>query len=194
MSRIPIGPVIEGAKKAGKFVKDNKKEIGAFISVAGSIGGAAIKWKKESKTEDKLHPRHNSYLHYKTKILTELDSQNRNELFRYIDEIEQFIQQIKSEEKRGIGVKKPIHKKRINNWNDILIQIKDKMATKDYLEFIKIYNNPTYQSEYFSGFEGHVEKFKKLNNVEKYEDLLRYISGMTSRSIEKIKKDFLIKD
>ncbi|MDE5053841.1 hypothetical protein NDK25_16530 [Niallia taxi] len=194
MSKIPIGPVIEGVKKTGKFVKDNKKEIGAIIGVVGSIGGAAKKWKKESKTDDKLHPRHNSYLHYKTKILSELDNQNRNELFQYIDEIEQFIQQIKNEEKRGIGVKKPIHKKRINNWNDILIQIKNKMSTKDYLEFIKIYNNPNYQSEYFRSFEGHVEKFKKLNNIENYDGLLKYIAEITSRNIEKIKKDFLLKD
>jgi hypothetical protein len=194
MSRIPIGTVIEGVKKTGKFIKDNKKEIGAIVSVVGSIGGAAIKWKNESKTEDKLHPRHNSYLYYKTKILTELDSQNRNELFRYINEIEQFIQQIKNEQKKEIGVKKPIHKKRINNWNDILIQIKDKMSTKDYLEYIKIYNNQNYQSEYFSGFEGHVEKFKKLNNVENYDDLLKYIAEMTSMNIDKIKKDFLLKE
>ena len=65
------------------------------------------------------------YNHYKTKILPELDSQNRNELFQYIDEIEQFIQQIKNEEKKEISVKKPIHEKRINSWNDILIQIKE---------------------------------------------------------------------
>lgn len=128
--------------------------------------------------------------HYTTNILTELDSQNRNELFQYILEIEQFIQQIKNEKKKEIGVKKPIHEKRINNWNDILIQIKDKMSTKDYLEFIKIYNNPNYQSEYFEGFEGHVETFKKLNNGEKYDDLLKYIAEITSRNTEQIKKDF----
>ncbi|WP_318509114.1 hypothetical protein [Bacillus sp. T3] len=49
MSRIPIGPVIEGVKKTGKFVKDNKKEIGAFISDVGSIGGAAKSGKKNQK-------------------------------------------------------------------------------------------------------------------------------------------------
>jgi hypothetical protein len=192
MARIPVGPVIEGVKKAGKFVNENKKEIGSIISIVGSVGGAAIKWKKESQTEGKLHPRHNSYLSYKSKILTELDSQNRNELFRYIDEIEQFIQQIRNEKNKEFGVKKPIHRKGINNWNDILTQIKDKMSTKDYLEFIMIYNNPNYQSGYFRGFEGYVEKFKKLNNVEDYDNLLKFIAEMTNRNIERIKKDFLL--
>lgn len=90
----------------------------------------------------------------------ELDNKNRNELFQYILEVEQFIQQIKNEENKELGVRKPIHKNRIKNWNDILIQIKDKMDAKDYLEFIKIYNNPNYHSEYFQGFEGVAEKFK----------------------------------
>lgn len=202
MSRIPIGPIIEGVKKygpkTGKFIKDNYKEIVAVADAFGA-GGESIKKhrekKKESnKTEGKLHHRKGRYNHYKTKILTELDSQNRNELFQYILEIEQFIQQIKNEEKKEIGVKKPIHEKRIKNWNDILIQIKDKMSTKDYLEFIKIYNNPNYQSEYFKGFEGHVEKFRKLNNGEKYDDLLKYIAEITSRTIDQIEKDFSLTD
>ncbi|MEK4091717.1 hypothetical protein [Viridibacillus sp. FSL H8-0110] len=202
MSRLPIGPIKEGIKKygpnTGKFIKDNYKEIVAAVG-AVAAGGESIKKhrkkKKESnKTEGKLHYRKGRYNHYKTKILTELDSQNRNELFQYILEIEQFIQQIKNEEKKESGVKKPIHEKRIKNWYDILIQIKDKMSTKDYLEFIKIYNNPNYQSEYFNGFEGHVEKFKKLNNDKKTDDLLKYIAEITNWSIDQIEKDFSLID
>ncbi|MEH7419220.1 hypothetical protein V7266_28745 [Neobacillus drentensis] len=197
MGRIPIGPIIEGGKKAGKIIKENHKEITAFISLL-SAGGKVIKEntvkKKESnKTEEKLPHRKVRYNQYK-KILMELDSQNRNELFQYILEVEQFIQQIKNEENKELGVKKPIHKNRIKNWNDILIQIKDKMNAKDYLEFIKIYNNPNYHSEYFKGFERVVEKFKKLNNREKYDDLLKYIAEITNRSIEQIKKDFSLTD
>ena len=75
-----------------------------------------------------------------------------------------------------------------------LFKLKNKKSTKDYLEFIKIYNNPNYQSEYFKGFEGHVENLKKLNNGEKYDDLLKYIAEITSRNIEKIKKDLLLTD
>jgi hypothetical protein len=163
MGRIPIGPIIEGGKKVGKIIKENRKEITTLIGLL-SAGGKAIKEntvkKKESnKTEGKLHHRKWRYDHYKIKILMELDSQNRKELFQYILEVEQFIQQIKNEENKELGLKKPIHKNRIKNWNDILIQIKDKMYTKDYLEFIKIYNSPNYHSEYFNGFEGVVEKF-----------------------------------
>ncbi|MDF2066641.1 hypothetical protein [Bacillus sp. Cr_A10] len=198
MGRIPIGPIIEGGKKAGKIIKENRKEITAVLGLLGA-GGKVIKEntakKKESnKTEGKLHHRKGRYDHYKIKILMELDSQNRNELFQYILEVEQFIQQIKNEENKELRVKNPIHKKRIKNWNDILIQIIDKMYTKDYLEFIKIYNNSSYHSEYFKGFEGLVEKFKKLNNREKYDDLLDYIAEITNRSIEQIKKDFSLTD
>jgi hypothetical protein len=201
MSRIPIRPIIEGVKKygpkTGKFIKDNRKEIAAVLGALGvgdSIKKHRGKKEESNKTVGKLHHRKERYNHFKTKILTELDSQNRDELFQYILEIEQFIQQIKNEENKEIGVKKPIHEKRIKNWNDILIQIKDKMSTKDYLEFIKIFNNPNYQSEYFKGFEGYVEKFKKLNNGEKYDDLLKYIAEITSRSIDQIKKDFSLTD
>lgn len=184
--------------KTGKFIKDNYKEIAAVVGVLGngkeSIKNHMEKKKESNKTEGKLHHRKVRYNHYKTKILSELDSQNRYELFKYILEIDQFIEQIKNEEKKEIRVKKPIHEKRIKNWNDILIQIKDKMSAKDYLEFIKIYNNPNYQSEYFKGFEGHVEKFKKLNNDEKYDDLLKYVAEITSRNINQIEKDFSLTD
>lgn len=198
MGRIPIGSIIEGGKKVGKIIKENHKEITAVIGVL-SAGGKVIKEntvkKKESnKTEGKLHHRKERHEHYTSKILMELDSQNRNELFQYILEVEQFIQQIKNEENKELGLKKPLHKNRIKNWNDILIQIKDKMYTKDYLEFIKIYNNPNYYSEYFKGFEGLVERFKKLNNREKHDDLLKYIEEITNMSIEQIKKDFLPTD
>ena len=182
MGRIPIGPIIEGGKKAGRIIKENHKEITAAIGLVGA-------GRKSIKENTDKHHRKERYDHYK-KILMELDSQNRNELYQEILEVEQYIQQIKNEENKELRVKKPIHKKRIRKWNDILIQIKDKMYTKDYFEFIKIYNNPSYHSEYYKGFEGLVEKFKKLNNREKYDDLLKYIAEITNRSIEQIKKDF----
>lgn len=202
MSKIPIGQLIKGVKKygpiAGEIIKNNRKEIIAALGVLG-VGDAIKKRieKKEdsSKTEGKnSHHRKRRYDHYKTKILNELDNQNRYELFQNILEVEQFIQQIKNEEKKEIGVKKPIHERRIKNWNDILIQIKDKMSTKDYLEFINIYNNPNYQSDYFKGFEGHVEKFKKLNKGKNSDDLLKYIAEITGMNIDQIEKHFPITD
>jgi len=202
MFRIPIGPIFDGVKKhapkTGKIIKDNYKEIvavaGVFVTGKEAIENHMEKKRESNKTEGKLHHRKVRNKYYKTKILPELDSQNRYEFFQYILEIEQFIQQIKNEEKKEIGVKKPIHEKRNKDWNDILIQIKDKMSTKDYVEFIKIYNNPNYQNEYFNGFENLVEKFKKLNNSEKYDDLLKYIADITSRTIDQIEKDFSLPD
>ncbi|MHC8522510.1 hypothetical protein ACPJHQ_16430 [Rossellomorea sp. H39__3] len=163
------------------------------MSAAGKVIKENIGNKETGKTEEKFHHRKVRYNHYK-KILMELDSKNRNELFQYILEVEKFTQQIKNEENRELGVKKPIHKKRIKNWNDILIQIKDKMDTKDYLEFIKIYNNPNYHSEYFQGFEGVVETFKKLNNKQESVDLIKYIEEITNKGIEQIKKDFSLSE
>ncbi|WP_445509234.1 hypothetical protein ACUMHR_07225, partial [Rossellomorea marisflavi] len=66
--------------------------------------------------------------------------------------------------------------------------------TKDYLEFIKIYNNPNYHSEYFQGFEGVVETFKKLNNKQESVDLIKYIEEITNKGIEQIKKDFSLSE
>ncbi|MDF2947594.1 MAG: hypothetical protein K0S51_2273 [Bacillales bacterium] len=197
MSRIPMGPIKEGVKKYGPkawgFLKDNRKEITAaldFLGVVDSVKKHREKKEESNKTEGKEHYRKGRYNRYNAKLLYELDSQNRNELFQYMLEIEQFILQIKNEKKEGSSLKKPIHEKRIKNWNDILIQIKDKMSTKDYLEFFKFYNNSDYQSEYFKGFEGLVERLKKLNNSDKYDDLLKYISEITRRDIDQIKKDF----
>src|SRR4051812_33174371 len=90
MSRIPIGSIIEGVKKygpkTGKFIKDNHKGITAVLGVLGvgeSIKKHREKKEESNKTEGKLHYRKGRYNHYKTKLLTELDSQNRNELFQY---------------------------------------------------------------------------------------------------------------
>lgn len=197
MGRLSIGPIIEGGKKVSKLIKENPKEFTAFLSLLGS-GGKIIKEKtdkkNESKKDGKLHHRKERYRFYKIKVLLELDGKNRKELFHYRLEIEQFLKQIENEGNMELGVKKPIHKKRMKKWNDILIQIKDKMHTRDYLEFIEIYNNPDYHSEYFKGFEGLVEKFKKLNNQKEYDKLLTYIAKITNRNIEQIHKDFSLID
>jgi hypothetical protein len=195
VARIPIGPIIEGAKKVGKFIKDHRKDI---VAVGGAVGAGAQtikelreKKKEEKNTGGKIHHRKERYNHYKTKILVGLDNKDRNKLFQYTLENENFIEQIKNEEKNEFGVKKPVHEKRIKNWNEILIQINDKMYTKDYHEFLKIYNNPNnYNGEYFRGFEGLVEKFKTLVNKGNYDEILKFISVNTNRSIDRVKKDF----
>lgn len=169
------------------------KKYGPDIIAVVSTLSVGVK-KYEEMKEGNLPYRVERYNLYKTKILNELDNQNRNKLFQYKLEIEQFIQQIENEKKEVIFAKRPKHDKDIKKWNDILLQIKDKMSRKDYQEFINIYNNPNYQSEYFKGFECHVERFKKLNNGEKYDDLLKYIAEITSMNVNRIKEDFPLKD
>ena len=73
MSRKPIGPIIEGVKKygpkAGKFIKDNHKEITAALGVLGvgdSIKKRIEKKEESNKTEGKnMHHRKGRYNHYK---------------------------------------------------------------------------------------------------------------------------------
>lgn len=198
MAKIPYRKVIDGAKeygpKAGKFIKENWKEIGGAFGALSAGGKAVNDFRKEKKEEKlkqgKIHHRKAQYYHYKSSVLQNLDNKNKNELFDYILEIEKFIQQIKQKEDKELGVKKPIHTRRINNWNEILIQIQDKMYTKDYHEFLKIFNDPNYESEYFKGFEVLVENFKKLINSKKIDELLDFISKSTNMSETRIKRDF----
>lgn len=114
----------------------------------------------------------------------------RKELFQYTLEVEQYIEQIKFEENQQLNVKKTLHSKRLKNWYDILTQIKDWMITKDYHEYLLIYNDPNYTSTYFEGFTKLVEKFKKLMNEQYKDKLHRFISDNTKKDISRIKSDF----
>jgi len=196
MAKIEIRSIVEGGKKVGKLIKENQKEILAGMGVA-KRGIKLLKENTENKKENqlikkKLSYREQMYKKYVNEILPKLDSQNRLELFQYIDDIEQYVQQLKDEEKRENKLKKPLYEKKIKKWYSLLMQIRNKMSTKDYLEFIKIYNDLNYQSNYFKGFEGHVEKFKRYIDTEKNDVFLKYLEKTTGRDIEKIKKDFMI--
>jgi hypothetical protein len=198
MAKIPIKPIIKIAKthgpKAAKFVKENWKELSQGAAAAGSAGKMANdfrKKRKESKHDPaRVHFRKSRFHQYKTVILPDLPKMNRRELFEAKLEVEQFIGQIKEEEKKEAGVKKPLHSKRLNNWKDVLIQIEARLAAKDYQEYIRIYNNPSYHSEYFKGYERQLEKFKNLLENEDNEELYEYLITHTKRSKEDIKTDF----
>jgi hypothetical protein len=194
LAKIPVKEMIDMAKThgptVGKFLKDNWKETVAVVGVLGEASKYITNKNEAKKNSSKLHHRKNHYTQYKTIILKELDNKKRSELIQYEKEIEQFIKQIRAEEKKDLTVKKTIHSKRINNWNEILIQIKDKMDTKDYQEYLLIYNNPNYNSSYFEGFEGKIEKYKKLIENQNIEDLYNFISAKTRKSLTEIEKDF----
>lgn len=198
MARIPIKPVVDFAKthgpKAGKFVKENWKEIPSVVAVVGTASKKlnAFKGNKEDtkQYDAKMHYRKNRYIKYKNEILPELDKKKRHELFQAKLEVEQFIQQIKNEENKELAVKKPLHSKRINNWNEVLIQIKDKIETRDYQEYLMVFNSSDYQSAYFEGFEGHIVKFKNLLDTSNIDEVYNYLMATTKRKREEIERDF----
>ena len=199
MSKIPIKPIIELAKRhgpaMGKFVKKNWKEISQTVGVVGSVGKTAnnlVNNRKEAKQENgKIHYRKTRFVEYKTETLGSIDSKNRAELFKHILEIKQFINQIEIEGNKELALKKPLHSKRINDWNSILVQIEDKIITRDYQEYLMIYNNPEYPSAYFEGYEGQITKFKELVNKGILEELYNFIQLTTGKNIDDIKRDFL---
>lgn len=198
MSKKSTDLIINGVKKygpaVGKFAIEHKKEIVGAIGALGVKEQLKKRTNKESnpkKAKDKImHPRKKRYQYYLTEVIPTVDTRNRDELFQYKLEVEQCIQQIKLEQAQDIVIKKQIHESRIKEWDAILSQIVSQMTVKDYMEYLKLFNNPEYQSEYFKGFEGDVEKFKKLNTIEQYDTLVHYIHEKTNIDIEQIKKEF----
>ncbi|ETP70345.1 hypothetical protein G159_02110 [Planococcus glaciei CHR43] len=193
MAKIPVKLVVDTAKLHGpkviKFAKDNEKIILAAIpSVAA--GAKKLKEIRDNKKEvdSKEHLRKKRFAEYKQ---TEFNTQNKVHLLKSKHEIENFILQIMTEEERELAFKKPVHSKRIKNWNSILIQLEDQMAVLDYEEYLKIYNNPKCESSYFEGMERHIEKYKRLIEEDNTEELVNFIHTQTKRDIKAIEKDFL---
>lgn len=193
MAKIPV-KLIDAAKnhgpQLGKFLKENWKETTAVVGTLSKATKYIIDKKETNKNSRKINYRKDHYSQYKTTILKELDNKKRSELFKYDQEIQKFIKQIQNEEKNDITFKKTLHSKRVNNWNKVLIQIKDKMDSKDYQEYLLIYNNPNYNSSYFEGFEGQIEKFKKIIENQNRDDLYNFISAKTGKNLTEIEKDF----
>lgn len=179
----------------GKFVKKNWKEISQTVGVVATVGKTAnnlVNNRKETnQKKGKIHYRKTRFVEYKTETLRSLDGKNRERLFKHQLEVEQFINQIKNEENKESGLKKPLHSKRINDWNSILVQIEDKIVTMDYQEYLMIYNNNEYHSAYFEGYEGQITKFKELVSKGILEELYNFIQITTRKNIDDIKRDFL---
>jgi hypothetical protein len=163
----------------------------AAMGSAGKIANDLRKKRKESKHDPaRVHFRKTRFHQYKTVIMPNLPKLNRHDLFEAKLEVEQFIGQINEEEKKEAGVKKPLHSKRLSNWKEVLIQIEAKLAAKDYKEYLLIYNNPSYHSEYFTGYEGQLEKFRNILRKQDNEELYEFLFTHTKRSKEDIKVDF----
>lgn len=197
MSKSPINNLVDIAKKNGpgaiKFVKENKEVIN-IVTPFVAYGAKRLndfRINKKKSLELKEHPRKKRYIEYKNEILKNLDKLHRWQLASNKKEVESFIEQIKNEEQKELGVKKPIHSKRTNEWKYILIQIENRITLMDYQEYHKLFNDPKYISLYFEGNERSVSNFLKLVGEEDLESIHAFIFEQTGKSKEIIKKDFI---
>ena len=199
MAKIPINLVVDAAKthgpKAIKFVEDHHKEI---VAVAMPIIGAGTKIitdfqanRKDKKAEnDSNQFREIRIADYKKKDLSNLNNLSRIQLVKHKHEIESFISQIANEEKQALAIKKPLYAKKIKEWNSLLMQIENQIAVMDYQEYLRMYNNTTYESTYFEGSERKIQNFKKLMDEDSTEALFDFIHVQTKRDLAIIEKDF----
>ena len=169
-----------------------------MIKHAGSALAAAVALKKivEERNNKKIeeggfHFRKQRYIEYNKKIMKSLEQCHRTELLKYKMEVTQFIEQIDTETTQDIKTKKSLHNKRRKNWESILVQIDAKLKSKDYQEYLKIYNNDEYTSVYFEGFEGYVKTFKKLIGKNNQDEIILFLFQQTDMSATLIKNDFL---
>ena len=188
MPKVPLQP-------AAKFVKENWKTI---ATAAPIVGGTVKKVFTTSKdfienrsSSGKTHHRKTKFINYKKEILPNLESNNRTQLHKYESQVKQFIKQIESEEEKGSNIKKHLHSKRINKWNEILVQLQDMIRLLDYQEYLRIYNDPVYESAYFKGFEGNIVKIKEHINNQNQKELFQFINTQTDKDFDEIQRDFL---
>ncbi|MGE6370840.1 hypothetical protein ACQKDB_17155 [Planococcus kocurii] len=197
MAKIPAKLIVDVAKnhgpKAIKLLNDNKAVI---LGAAPFIGTGVAKIKnlqadRKKASAAREHYRKTRYSEYKNVILVKLSDLNKLQLVNYIDEVESFIAQIENEENEEFVLKKPLHSKRRDDWKKVLIQLEDKMSAMDYQEYRNLFNNPTYISSYFEGYDRKLSFYKKLISEDNIEDIHEFISANTKKSLEVIKRDFM---
>lgn len=197
MAKIPVNSLVDGAKKHGpKAINLIKKNQDTILKLAPLAVPLAAKLKelydsRKITIAEKEHYRKNRYSEYKSDILIKLSNLNKLQLLNCIDEVESFVAQIENEEKEEVALKKPLHFKRRDHWKKILIQLEDKMNAMDYQEYRKLFNNPTYTSSYFEGYDRKLNTYKKLIDEDNIEKIHEFISENTKKSIEIIERDFI---
>lgn len=174
--RIPVRPIVEIAKKKGPPLM---KQYGPKILGAIPISSALPK-------PPPHHRKERFNLHVK-ETLQNLDSYNREQLIGLELEVEEFLSQIEDEKSNKKAPINPRRNKWTENWENVNRQVSSKRKNKDYIEYIKIYNNPDYHSEYFVGYEGHVKKYKELIQSENQQELIDFVASQTGKSKEEIK-------
>ena len=196
MSKIPIKPIFDTMKtyapKAVDFVKNNPKTVIATLSTIGKIGKTGIDKIKSrgdkferNALKGKVHFRKLEYIKFQNELLPNLDSYSYSDLISFKLDAEKYIKQITQEEDEQLIVNKPINSRRRKSWEKIHIQIEDKIKSKNYVEFLKIYNSPSYVSDYFD------DKFiNNIRNTDNKDELYKYIFRYTERDLKEIEKDF----
>lgn len=174
--KIPVKPLVDKAKKNGPRLI---KQYGP--SLLGMIP-------KDSLLKNTPHHRKERYNTHVKETLQNLDSYNREQLIGLELEIEEFLLQIEDEKANKRVPLNPRINKWNDNWKNILRQVSAKRKNKDYIEYIKIYNNPDYHSEYFVGYEGHIKKYKELIRNEEQKELIDFIISQTGKSEEEINR------
>ncbi|MCS1381899.1 hypothetical protein NXZ75_06815 [Lysinibacillus sphaericus] len=195
MSKIPIKPILKTMKTLAPkviFVKENPDKVVAAAGGLGKLGKAGmdtIKSKEERfdrrALKGKVPFRKRKFIQYQNEILPNLDSYSYTELISYKHEVENYIKQINQEEDDQLVVNKPLNSKRRKSWEKIYIQIEDKIKSKNYVEFLKVYNSSSYTSDYFED-----KIIKNIRNIENKDELYKYIIRYTERDLKEIEKDF----
>ncbi len=194
MAKIPVKVLKIVAPVVWDFTKKHGKEIAGLSSTIIDAQKGVKDYNKNKKQEKeslgKIHYRKSRYQQFNREVLKDLENMNRSELFRYKLEIEQYLNQIEIEKNNEFIIKKPLHSKRIGNWYNVLLQVRDWIELKDYQEYLFIFHNPNFQSKYFLGFEGLEEKFKIIISTNSNEKIHEFLDQNTTKNIEDIKKDF----
>lgn len=125
------------------------------------------------------------YIKFLNEVLPNLDSYSYTNLVSYKFEVENYIKQINQEEDDQLIANKTLNSRRRRSWRKILIQIEDKIKSKNYVEFLKIYNSSSYTSNYFDD-----KIINNIRNIDNKDELYKYIFRYTERDLKEIEKDF----
>lgn len=196
MSKLPIKPIFNTIKiyvpKVVDFVKNNPEAVMTAVTTIGKLGKTGIDKIKSrgdkferGALKGKVHFRKLEYIKFQNKILPKLDSYSYSELISFKFDAENYIKQITREEDDQLIANKPLNSKRRKSWEKIHIQIEDKIKSKNYVEFLKIYNSPSYVSDYFDDIF-----ISNIRNTDNKDELYKYIFKYTERDLKEIEKDF----
>lgn len=175
--KLPVKPIVDIAKKNGpKLVK---KYGPALVSAIPE---------KTSLLKTPSHHRQQRYTTHSTETLQHLDSFNREELINLELEVEEYLDQIEEERTTKKTPVNPRLNRWMDNWKNIHRQVSSKRKNRDYIEYVKIYNNPEYQSDHFTGFEGHIRRYKELIASGDQDGVVGFITEQTGKSEKEVHK------